>query len=155
MPLTALFLYQSTSVSDLSPVNGMPLTRLVCNRNQIADLSPLKGMATLKELNISANPLNDLSPLAGLSLESLNLCDCAATDVTPLAKLPLKFLALTPPRITKGMDALRAIKSLERIGAKAPLWNWTTALPTAAEFWKKYDAGEFGSPARASEPANK
>jgi hypothetical protein len=44
----------------------------------------------------------------------------------------LTEIALVPKNITKGMDALRSMKSLVRINGLPP-----------AEFWKNYDAGEY------------
>jgi hypothetical protein len=47
----------------------------------------------------------------------------------------------TPKNITTGLNALRDMKSLNSIGT-----SYTDKLPPD-EFWKKYDAGEFGKPA--------
>ncbi len=38
--------------SDLSPLRGMPLTSLVCNWTQVADLSPLHECPNLTYLNV-------------------------------------------------------------------------------------------------------
>jgi hypothetical protein len=38
---------------------------------------------------------------------------------------------------TRGIDVIRGMKSLTAIGA-----TWQAAIP-AAEFWKRYDAGEY------------
>ena len=43
----------------------------------------------------------------------------------------------TPKNITKGLDILRDMKSLKTIGIE-----WDKAWP-AAEFWERYDKGEF------------
>ena len=54
--------------------------------------------------------------------------------------MPLKELVFTPKNITKGLDVIRNMPSLERLGT-ADLAN----IP-AAEFWKRYDTGEFNNP---------
>jgi serine/threonine protein kinase len=132
MPLTYLDLRGCDQVRDLTPLKGMPLTHLnleVCG--QIKDLTPLKGMP-LAKLNLQECGLvSDLTPLAGMPLTSLNLSGCAKVkDLTPLRGMNLTEIYLNPP--DKGMDVLRQMKSLFRINQLPP-----------AEFWKKYDGGEF------------
>ncbi|HEX4132580.1 MAG TPA: hypothetical protein VHZ24_21285 [Pirellulales bacterium] len=83
-------------MSDLSPLQGMPLTYLYCGFTQVSDLSPLQGM---------------------------NLTD----------------VFVTPKNITKGLDVLRQMKSLKTIALGHGMEKFAPA-----EFWKKYDAGEFG-----------
>jgi hypothetical protein len=116
MPLTILDC-SVTPVADLSPLKGMPLTTLYCKITQVSDLSPLKGMP-LKTLWCYLTPVTDLSPLAGMSLQEIRF---------------------TPKKNTKGLEALRQMKTLKTIGIGL---QKEKAFP-AAEFWKKYDAGEF------------
>jgi hypothetical protein len=51
--------------------------------------------------------------------------------------MPLEKISLTPKNITRGLDILRAMKSLKTIGTR-----WGQFWP-AAEFWERYDKGEF------------
>ena len=51
--------------------------------------------------------------------------------------MPLEDIRLTPKNITKGLEILRDMKSLKTIGTR-----WRIAWP-AAEFWQRYDKGEF------------
>ena len=53
--------------------------------------------------------------------------------------MSLTTISLTPGNITQGLDILRGMKSLQEIGLT---FLEKDRLP-AAEFWKKYDAGEF------------
>ena len=55
-------------------------------------------------------------------------------------------IAITPSNITVGMDVLRAMTSLKfiRVGGDE------RDRFSPAEFWKKYDASEFGKPAASS-----
>jgi hypothetical protein len=65
MPLTKLCVW-NTQVADLSPLRGMPLTLLRCGGTKVSNLSPLKRMK-LTELGVANAPVADLSPLAGMS----------------------------------------------------------------------------------------
>lgn len=61
-----------TDVSDLSPLRGMPLTRLWCFYTKVTDLSPLKEMP-LKELRCDFDPKRDTEILRSLkTLETIN-----------------------------------------------------------------------------------
>jgi hypothetical protein len=72
------------------------LTSLDLNGNQVADVSPLAGLATLTSLNLSDNLVSDASPLSGLTnLTVLELSFNQFSDVTPLAGLTnLAFIGL-------------------------------------------------------------
>ena len=52
MPLNVLAFLRHTQVSDLSPLQGMPLTNLICHNTQVSDLSPLEECKNLKTLNL-------------------------------------------------------------------------------------------------------
>jgi hypothetical protein len=80
---------QRTKVSDLSSLKGMPLTGLDCSHTSVADLSPLKD-AKLAELRCGSTNVDDLSPLQGMKLTVL---DCGQTKVSDLS--PLKDMKLT------------------------------------------------------------
>ena len=67
----------------------------------------------------------------------LDLQENAITDLTPLQGMPLQEIHLTPKEITQSLDILRDMKSLKTIGI-----TWEQAWP-AAEFWERYDKGEF------------
>jgi serine/threonine-protein kinase len=165
MKLTKLNL-DSTSVADLSPLGGMPLETLNCAGTEVRDLAPVAGMP-LTSLTLNNNPnLTDLSPLAGMKLAQL-LCSgtrvsdisalagmplaklhCSvATDLTPLARMSLTDLQFSPKVITRGLEIVRGMQSLETISIAG---DSRGPMP-AAEFWKRYDAGEFGKP----EPSKK
>ena len=139
-PLTKLRLefvgLNYSGVSDLSPLKDMPLTKLHCNNAEISSLSPLRGLF-LEVLTISNCRVSDLTPLQGMSLQLLDIDGTRVTDLTPLQGMPLRTIRLTPKNITKGLDILREMKSLEKIGVQeGRIWP-------AAEFWERYDNGEF------------
>jgi hypothetical protein len=82
-----------TGITDLSPLRGLPLTKLGFKRCAVTNLLPLVDMP-LKELNGGGNDdLSDLSPLTGIkTLERLVIWGCAVADLEPLRGLPLEFL---------------------------------------------------------------
>ena len=57
----------------------------------VTDLTPLAGLQ-LEALDISDNPLTDISPLKGLPLHRLGLEGTKVADLTPLAGMPLTEL---------------------------------------------------------------
>ncbi len=139
MPLTNLSL-SSLADADLSPLEGMKLQSFIINDPNIKDISVLKGMP-LQSLTITSTGVSDLSPLNGMPLEVLHCVNAPISDLAPLQGLKLKTLSFSPENITSGMSALREMNSLESISVPGH--------PTisATEFWKKYDAGEFGNTA--------
>jgi tRNA A-37 threonylcarbamoyl transferase component Bud32 len=79
-------------LSDLSPLNGLPLTALDCSSSAVSDLSPLKG-APLSRLNCSLTPVADLAPLKEMKLTFLACGETRVTDLSPLRGMPLVFLS--------------------------------------------------------------
>ncbi len=128
-----------TKVADLSPLEGMHLTEFFCLGTGVSDLSPLTGMR-LTLLSCANTKVSDLSPLKGMPLTWLACSNTPVTDLSPLEGMNLANLVFTPSNITKGLDVVRQMKSLTKIGIFR-----NNTLP-AADFWKKYDAGEFGKP---------
>ena len=83
IPLSRLNLF-SNDVSDLTPLQGMPLTTLYFHYNDVSDLLPLLGMK-LTELRCSVNKsIFDLSPLKDMPLKSLQLEGTSVSDLSPL-----------------------------------------------------------------------
>jgi serine/threonine protein kinase len=79
-------------LSDLSPLGGLPLVELDCASAQVTDLNPLQKMP-LQRLNLSGNTrLSDLGPLAGLRLERLDISSTHVADLKPLQGMPLQYL---------------------------------------------------------------
>jgi len=61
-------------------------------------------------------------------------------DLSPLHGINLTELLFTPKYVAKGVDVIRQMASLKTIGTS---WDEKERF-TPVEFWKKYDAGEFG-----------
>ena len=88
---------RGSGVTDLSPLEGMPLTTLDLSfAGGVTDLSPLDGMP-LTSLDLSyALGVTDLSPLEGMPLTSLDLSAAVGvTDLSPLEGMPLTSLSLS------------------------------------------------------------
>jgi hypothetical protein len=89
-------------------------------------------------LHILNTQVTDLTPLQGMPLKVLHIINTEITDLTPVQGMPLENIRLTPKNITRGLDLLRDIKSLKTIGIGVDPMGWP-----AAEFWERYDRGEF------------
>jgi hypothetical protein len=59
------------------------------------------------------------------------------TDLKHLQGMELEEIRVTPKSITQGLDILRSMKSLKHIGI-----DYNQFWP-AAEFWDRYEKGEF------------
>ena len=105
-------------VPDLSPLKGLPLSRLNCQATGIRDLSPLRGMP-LEELDSSWNQVADLTPLRGMHLTSLDLDheSGSVTDLSPLKGMPLKQLR-AGGNVIKDLSPLQGMP-LEHLGVAA------------------------------------
>jgi hypothetical protein len=138
MPLHTLLIDGCDQIEDFTPLTGMPLTRFYAGGTQIRDLESLKGMK-LTDLHLHITRVRDLEPLKDMPLKSLLICNTGVTDLSPLKGMPLEAIHLTPKYITQGWDILRDMKTLTTIGIS---YEKDKAWP-AAEFWERYDKGEF------------
>jgi formylglycine-generating enzyme required for sulfatase activity len=104
-----------------------------------AGLIHFKDCKALRWLVLEYTQVSDagLAHFKGVPLRLLRIDNTGITDLTPLQGMPLEEIRLTPKNITRGLDILRAMKSLKTIGT-----DWLHAWP-AAEFWERYDNGEF------------
>jgi len=135
-----------TRVSDLSPLKGMPLNHLVLHGTPVSDLSGLSGLP-IKFLALNVTPVLDLSALAGMPLKEIEFTSTEVSDVSPLQGMELECINFTPENIKHGMSVIREMSSVKTIGIG---WRKQTDFDVK-DFWKKYDAGEFGKPT-ASKP---
>jgi len=119
--LTTLDL-SSNEIVDLVPLSSLAhLTILRLGNNHISELEPLAGLAatdlqeeTLKELQLDANEIVDLSALAGLtSLQKLVLNDNQIDNIAALASLTnLALLSLMDNQIVE-IGALAGLVDLK------------------------------------------
>jgi hypothetical protein len=111
---------------------------------KISDLREIVQLPLLEELDISGTPVRNLLPLSGRRLQSLNIAGCAAAPLSVLEWMPLKTLVLTPSLCPdlKANPRLRSSRTLRSIRTATD-----PAEQTAAEFWRKFDAGDYDKPA--------
>jgi len=138
MPLTELDLSHAP-LSDISALKGMPLTALNLASTGTNDISVLKEMP-LKHLRLGNTRVSDIRALKGVPLTGLYLHNTRVSDISVLRGMPLTRLSLTPKNITTGMDIIRNMKSLREIAGSE---KEDGSHQSAAEFWRKYDAGEY------------
>jgi Leucine-rich repeat (LRR) protein len=112
------------------------------SHTQVTDegLAHLKNCKALTQLYLSGKRVTDegLAHLKGMPLRMLSIRGTGVTDLNPLQGMPLEKIYLTPKNITQGLAVLRDMKSLKTIGI-GDNQSWP-----AAEFWERYDKGEFG-----------
>jgi hypothetical protein len=117
------------------------LTGLSVIGTQVGDagLVHFQDCKALTNLYLAGTKVSDagLAQFKGMPLTVLLIENTDITDLNPLQRMPLEEIHLTPKNITKGLDILREMKSLKTIGI-----SWDQAWP-AAEFWNRYDRGEF------------
>jgi internalin A len=93
MPISQLYLEENRRLSDLGPLRGMPLHKLYLENTAVENLAPLRG-APLMELNAIGTRVKDLSPLVESPLQMLWLSECPVTDLSPLNKVALVSLTV-------------------------------------------------------------
>ncbi len=91
-------------ITELPPLNGLPVSEIALGNTKIADLTPLRGLQ-LKKLGIHFTLVTDLSPLAGMPLEDLDFDGfrsgtSAISDLTPLKGMPLTTLNAYATRVS-------------------------------------------------------
>jgi len=112
-------------ITDLSPLEGLPITTLVLCDNAIEDLSILAGcqvvdlrlhtgqvslegageLPRLRNLGLFSSKVTDLSPLAQADLlETFCFNGPAVPDFSPLAGLPRLNLVLVPQSMTAAAE---------------------------------------------------
>jgi Leucine-rich repeat (LRR) protein len=90
-------------IADVTPLAGLAnLQSLDLSSNKLADVTPLEGLANLQYLELSHNQLAKLPALDKMTrMSSLYLADNQLSDLTPLAKLTkLSSLDLAKNKVT-------------------------------------------------------
>ena len=122
LPVSEISMWDCRMVTDLAPLAGLPLRKLVLRAVPAKSYDALKECPLLGELDISgsrnlksvvllaglklnklnagASSLDDLSPLAGMPLRELIVDRSQVSDLSPLASLPLVKLRCEATRVT-------------------------------------------------------
>src|SRR5262245_10270879 len=94
----ALINLAKNQIADVSPLKGLTtLQSLDLSSNKIADITPLGGLTKLQRLELSNNQISKIDAVAGLSgsLTSLYLSGNKVNDIKPIGKLTrLWYLSL-------------------------------------------------------------
>ena len=105
------------SISALPSLKGLKsLRRLEINNCSISDLSGLVELTQLEWLGLINNQISDISPLANLkNLEHLNLDANVISDVSPLAKLTKLEVLYLENNIISDVSPLPGLTNLEQL----------------------------------------
>jgi serine/threonine protein kinase/WD40 repeat protein len=92
-------------VRDIAPLAALKALRFVHISNdpkrgqaELEDLSPLAGLP-LEELNIRSTKVSDLAALRGMPLKNLDIRSTNVSDLGPLRDLPVERLEMTNTRV--------------------------------------------------------
>jgi hypothetical protein len=98
----------NSGIKDLSPLQGMPISTLLCAGNEIESLEPLRGMP-LVTLKCGGNPVRSLEPLRGAGLQTLQCDNCQITSLAPLQGMPLISLSCAQNPLEDGLAPLHGM----------------------------------------------
>ncbi len=94
--IKAVFWSTLAETCDKANERLLALSTLRLGDRELTDLAPLAGLAGLRTLDVSRNPLAGIEPLASLeNLQKLNLAGTGVTDVSSLAPLVARGLVIT------------------------------------------------------------
>ena len=108
---------EDRSVSKIPSLKGLKtLRRLEINGCNISDLSALTELTQLQWLTLVNNLISDVSPLSDLKgLEHLNLDANVISDVSPLAKLTKLKVLYLENNVISDVSPLAGFKNLDRL----------------------------------------
>ena len=112
-----------TSLSDLARLKN--LTVLSVAFQDIADLTPLRGLTALRNVDLRHNPISDLMPLGSLPhLAEVCLFGTRITDLSPLAGCSLLWRIDAGGSYVTSLQDFREIPGLKSLALyKAPLYT--------------------------------
>jgi len=126
----------SSAVTDLGFLRGLPVSSLLIYNTKVRDLTPLRGLP-IKFINASNCPLTDLEPVRGLPLIDIKFYG-APVSVTPLQDCP----TLESIGLSRGVRDIEVLRHLPKLRLLSYSMDSQTSLPdkTVEQFWKEYDA---------------
>lgn len=120
----------SAEAEWLDTLPRLPLKSLSLRSCKLADLAFLES-SRVEVLDLSDNPVSDLTPLQELPLRQLNLARTKAPDLTPLAACQ-RLEQLVLPEQPRNVELLRSLPSLQRLSTRE---SYGTPMQSAREFW--------------------
>ncbi|NOY75160.1 MAG: protein kinase [Kiritimatiellaeota bacterium] len=120
----------NTGITDLTPLKKLPLNELIVSNTNIKDVSPLKGLDSLRNLSIAGTKITDISPIKHLKLLMLDVSDTKIKDLRFVSKMPLKGLRLNNCRLR----SYTFLRKLRYLNALEP-----------SELWRKIPGKEYNA----------
>ncbi len=105
----------------LGSLRGVTARTLSMWSTPVQDLTPLKNLG-LETLDLNFTAVKDLSPLRGAGLRTLRVRNSSLDDLTPIADMPLETLFLERSGAIKDLGPLQTIKTLKRLALDSP-WS--------------------------------
>ncbi len=130
-------------IMDITPLKGLPITRLVLADNKIKDLSPIGELPELTELYIGNNPAADMEPVGKCTkLRLLNMDRMAIKNLNFLSKLSLDNLSVSYVKLEDWdwtpittQTTLRRYATSDLNSDQAAAVNQLTGLYELASWW--------------------
>ncbi len=116
--LVSVDMAYNKGISDIGPLQGMPVTDLDIRQTSVVDLSPLKDVP-LKHLKADKTEIRNLYPLKGKALRTLYVKRAPVVNHRIISGMPLKNLSLSGERVKDEgiLDGLRLKKLyLHKVG---------------------------------------
>lgn len=107
----------ATKVSDLAPLSRSKLQVLLAGNTEITDLTPLESVP-IRVLDMSATRLRDISVLSQMKVERLNIRLTGVTDLTPLGNTPLVALDYAGYRASRDDPVLSLIQEFRLLNGR-------------------------------------
>lgn len=130
-------------ITDIGPLRGLPISKLVLADNNIADISPIAELPKLEELYIGNNPATDLTPLGSCTnLSLLNLDNMYIKSLDFLNSLSLNSLSVCYLKLSDrdwgpvaSQTKLRQYATSDFTSEQAAAVNQLTNLYEFASWW--------------------
>jgi hypothetical protein len=114
--LRAVSCGRNPQLSDLKPLQGLPLKKLAVNMTNVSDLSALRNMP-LENLDLTGTPVRDLSVLRQMPLTHLAIRRTAVDDLAPLKELLKLEVLAVDVKSERDFELLRSLRTLKQINA--------------------------------------
>ena len=101
-------------VGRLISLVDLPVTKIDASGAVLYSIDSLRGMTTLKHLDLSDTYVEDLEPLKGLELDYLNLSNTCVVELKPLRETKVKYLDIRGQKL-KYLTTLMEMRNIEKV----------------------------------------